>query len=264
MRRLAAAQLAEAALGLSGGGDADKAVHEARKSIKKVRSLLRLVRYGLDVRRAENDVLRDIARSLAPLREAGVLEALAARLAEEAGVAAPALTGGAAMPNDPAERIAAAAAALEAASGRAKDWPLQGKPEKVLRKGIERIAAAAQAAMEPALAAGEAEAMHEFRKRVKDRWYAARLLEPCWPEMMAPEVAAADALGEMLGDHHDLAELGMRLPAKAPKALRRLIDDRSDALLAEIRPLARRLHAEAPEALAARWTAWWAQSPLAG
>ena len=56
---------------------AAKAVHSARKDIKKARALLRLARPDLDeaTYRRENDALRDIARSLTAAREADVLAA---------------------------------------------------------------------------------------------------------------------------------------------------------------------------------------------
>ena len=49
-----------------------------------------------------------------------------------------------------------------------------------------------------------AEAMHEWRKRVKYHSYHLRLLEPVWPAMLKAQVGAAKRLEELLGDHHDL------------------------------------------------------------
>src|SRR4051794_26191676 len=49
----------------------DEAIHEARKSIKKVRALLRIMGAELgDIRRRENTRLRDIARRLSEFRDA--------------------------------------------------------------------------------------------------------------------------------------------------------------------------------------------------
>lgn len=51
------------------------AIHETRKAIKRIRSLLRAARSGLGekVYRRENAAFRDMARTLAPLRDATVL-----------------------------------------------------------------------------------------------------------------------------------------------------------------------------------------------
>jgi CHAD domain-containing protein len=56
-------------------GDLDRAVHEARKAMKRIRALLRLVRpvIGDDVYRVENAILRDTARIIAPIRDGRVM-----------------------------------------------------------------------------------------------------------------------------------------------------------------------------------------------
>src|SRR5436190_3926399 len=59
----------------------DSGIHEARKALKKARAALRLLRPRLEpaAYRAENALLRDAGRALAPLREArSMLDALAA------------------------------------------------------------------------------------------------------------------------------------------------------------------------------------------
>src|ERR1017187_822783 len=53
----------------------EQATHDARKALKRVRALLRLVRTGLGVKiyRQENRSFRKVARSLSPRRDAEVL-----------------------------------------------------------------------------------------------------------------------------------------------------------------------------------------------
>ena len=69
--------------------DVASAIHDTRKDMKKLRSLLRLVRDGLGEQRyrTENDRYRDAARQLSPAREAEVnlstLDALRKRYADE-------------------------------------------------------------------------------------------------------------------------------------------------------------------------------------
>src|SRR5919109_184691 len=89
VRRIATEQLGSAIRRLSDaeGDDRAEAVHDARKSVKKARALLRLVRPGLDssAYRAEMDALRDAGRLLSGTRNADVLlatiDTLAARYA---------------------------------------------------------------------------------------------------------------------------------------------------------------------------------------
>src|SRR5689334_17059489 len=80
VRRIALEELDEAVSQLGGarGAGRDEAVHEARKSVKKVRALLRLVQPELgDTYRGESRVLRDAGRTLSAFRDAGsVIEAL--------------------------------------------------------------------------------------------------------------------------------------------------------------------------------------------
>ena len=84
VRRIAGEQLGNAAARLEGGSNPETSVHEARKSLKRTRALLRLVRPGLgeaDFRKA-NARLRDIARSLSAARDRDVVRALLKGLEE--------------------------------------------------------------------------------------------------------------------------------------------------------------------------------------
>src|SRR4051794_709128 len=83
VRRIAAGRADNALEELRGESDEDDAgaVHEARKNLKKLRSLLRLVRgeLGDDVYRRENERIRDAGRELSGSRDADVkLETVAA------------------------------------------------------------------------------------------------------------------------------------------------------------------------------------------
>ena len=77
LRRVASEQLGDALTGLRDpdGTDPVKAVHEARKSVKKSRAALRLARPALpkDAYRREDQALRDAGRSLSGARDADVL-----------------------------------------------------------------------------------------------------------------------------------------------------------------------------------------------
>src|ERR1017187_1474953 len=56
------------------GGKRDEAIHEARKSLKKTRAVLRLMRGELGpVYRMENTRLRDLGRTLSEFRDAGAM-----------------------------------------------------------------------------------------------------------------------------------------------------------------------------------------------
>src|SRR5262245_24048449 len=75
LQRIFHAQLDEAITVLSGSRVDDEQVHDARKTLKKARATLRLMRdeLGKSVYARENGALRDAARPLGSVRDARVL-----------------------------------------------------------------------------------------------------------------------------------------------------------------------------------------------
>ncbi len=243
-------------------------VHEIRKRLKKARALLRLVRPGFPGYAAENAALRDTGRMISQARDAEVLVATLAALAEGAGRGDQAALRRAAAVIGPGAETAdalpgALAPALRGIRKRAADWKTGHGGFRAFRPGIEDALAAAARAQVRALKAPGDEAVHEWRKRVKDHWYHARLLSAIWPEAMAPRIAAAGALGEMLGEAQDLAVLSARIVGTplAPDdraTILRLAAARAENIRARSRMLGRRLFAEPPGHVADRWEGWWA------
>lgn len=270
LRRIADEQFKTALDAVAADGPLPPRVHEMRKSVKKLRGLLRLVRPGFDGFRRENDALREAARGLTALREADVNLATLDRLLPGADLvpeAAAALREAVARPpvaSSPAPPAAEALALfgdrMQALRARAKSWRITGDGFDALAAGLEKTWAEARKRMEPALADPTDEAVHQWRKRVKDHWYQARLLAPIWPEAMEPHIATADRLGEALGDHHDLAVLAGVLkglntrPAKSVAALAR---KRQKVLIRAAGVYARRLFADSAPCLTDRWRQWW-------
>lgn len=270
------------------GDEPAKAIHEARKSLKKTRALLRLVRPALGdgVYRAENAALRDAAAQLSATRDADVLVATVDKLAavgagrlpgtdfdrvREALVAEAAAhradgAAAAARPADAREPAAAAAAVaqeLRAAHARIDDWPLDGAGWETAVAGIsvayERgLTERARAEADPTVAH-----LHDWRKRVKDLWYHHRLLKPVWPAVMAAWGEEAHILSEQLGDDHDLAVLRDRLeqglaidlPLDVAPLLA-LIEERRAQLQGDARLIAARLYVEKPKAFERRLGGW--------
>ena len=166
------------------------AIHETRKDLKKVRSLLRLARPCLpdDAYRRTNARLRAIARVLAGTRDDDVLIEVADALAERhAGVlpasAFEALSARLAA-NAAARRAGAGGAKrdattreLEAADADVERWLLRRCDADALGRGTLRAYRRGRAAMRRAEREPITEHLHEWRKRVKDLWYDARLLD---------------------------------------------------------------------------------------
>ena len=260
LRRLAAEEL--------GAMSEAAGVHDARKRVKKLRAALRLVRAGFRGAADEGAALRDAAQGLSGQRDAEVMLAVFDRLAAEgeapdlrahlAARVAAAQDGGTAFP------VFLSAVAL--VQERSPTWVVKGKSARVLAAGLTVTRERGQRAMAKALRSGpESEAMHEWRKRVKDLWYQARLFQPVWPAVMDPVVSAAGDLGEALGDHHDLVVFRDVLDAVAGDALLAAdaseLRDRAGLGLIAITDKAgadgARLLAGDPGAVAAQWVDLW-------
>jgi CHAD domain-containing protein len=266
IRRVATEQIDGALKGV--GADASplpQHIHDARKAVKKLRGLIRLMRPGFPAYPAENDALRSAGQSIAALRDAQVMLVTYDAMARLAGVSDSALravftgaTSDAENPDATARAVQDFITRMASIRDRATQWKIRGHGFHVLEGGLARTFAGARTAERKARRAPDAETVHTWRKRVKDHWYQARLLRPIWPAMMDPQITAADTLGEALGDYHDLSVLIDLLP---PGPNTDLVTDAATArqaeLLATAHPLSRRLFAGEADALTARWHTWW-------
>ena len=210
--------------------DLDAAVHESRKRLKEVRSLLRLCRTtlvdpdGRRVRGRENDALRDAARGLSGARDAAVavktLETLRAQYADQ--LAADAFTDVLGRLRDRHARIAAETTgetvrasrdAIAAVRDRVNDWRLDADGWDAVADGLKRVYRRGRDDFHDRRAAQDVrdddpEAWHDWRKRAKDLRYAFEYLSEPAPLVVGKGMRkAAKDLTDHLGDDHDLQEL---------------------------------------------------------
>jgi len=240
----------------------EERVHNARKRFKETRALIRLVREPLgDQYAVENAWFRDAGRELAAARDAdAVLEAL-----EKLELHRPTKTRfrktleahrDALSSEELETRVAHVLDQLGAAQERLARWPELGDSFDSVASGLQRAYRGGRRAM---LDAHTPEAMHEWRKLVKEHWYHVQLLRQAWPEMMKPYASVLETLSRALGDHHDLVVLRERAGRPTP-ALTRAIDERQRVLDEQARELGRRIYAETPKAWLTRmrrvWRAW--------
>lgn len=288
VRRCATEQLSSAIAELSTAtGNPVSAVHSARKSVKKNRSLLRLMRGGLEgrQRRSENDALRAVARTLGEIRDRDVLlqtlDELADRFAgqvpqasfEAIREAIPASGSGAGSFEDRAPPIGEAVDDLRAGLRRAEEWRLHDDGWSALRAGLIRGYRRGRRAFRAARSKPTAANIHEWRKRVKDLWYHTRLLRSAAPDILRGQAKEAHRLSDILGDDHDLSMLREALLSADPgipadvDAVLGLIEYRRRELQVEAFLLGERLYAEPPKAFARRmkryWKAWRAETKTA-
>jgi len=196
----------------------DEAVHKARKDLKKLRALLRLVKDGLGESRykRENRALRDVARGLADFRDATVRMALVEALRERMGEDAPVVALGMAeervrgmhgeIHSDGALEDAAKDArhALKRAKQRIRYWPLDHADGFALfRDGLRDSYASGRLACERCLIHPSAGNFHEWRKQCKYLRYQLRFLHHAAPEKMDHLIRTLRDLTDRLGDDHD-------------------------------------------------------------
>jgi CHAD domain-containing protein len=264
-----AAGRAEAALERlreAGAGEIETgvAIHGARKDMKKLRTVLRLLCDALSKRRyrCANAHFRDAGGTLSGSRDAEVkLQTLEGLWEHRAGLPADAVEAWrkilardreAAKDTVRSEALVAEAAAeIEAGLEEIRRWHLEGDAWKTIAGPLTRTYRRGRKAMKAA-AAGGGDEIHEWRKRAKDLWYELRLLSGSWPVPLKATAEEAHRLSELLGDHHDLAVLRedlreRNLGAEETQALSAAIDRHQAELAAGAISLGRRLYAERPQ-----------------
>ena len=275
VRRVATHQVERGLTDLD-GDDPNEGIHQVRKRCKKLRALVRLVRDAdEDLHARENAAFRDTARRASHLRDdAAMVEAydvLAAAYQEHVDLDGfgPVRDALVARRDDAApavdEVLTAIRSDLEAARGRIATWELPGDGFEMLAGGLERTYRRSRKRYHDAYADGTTEAFHEWRKRVKYHRYQVRLLQDAWPSVLKSRRQELHALGELLGDDHDLAVLRARLHAGPEEhggtdlvaALTGLLDRRRATLQVRADHLGARLFAERPGAFVDRVGAYW-------
>lgn len=269
LRAAAAEQLDDAIRQLTDEPDAVRATHETRKDLKKVRSLLRLAAPGMPAkqRRDSNARLRAIAAQLAGARDADVMVQTVDRLRVRFAGQVPARAFTTAR-----RRFAAQAQATEVPAGvvdalrdelaALADWQVDGVDRPALAGGVALAYARGRAGFRAAREEPTVDGLHEWRKRVKDLWYHAKLLEESWPRMWVAVGDEAHALSDLLGDDHDLGVLAERFGAQTWPAsvdadtFIRFCHQLRGELQAEAFALGARLYAEKPKAFARRTGAY--------
>jgi CHAD domain-containing protein len=279
VRRVARGRIDHAIDELRGTSDSTRAeaVHEARKDMKKLRALLRLVRdeLGDDVYRRENDCFRETARRLSGIRDAEVMLATLSELeriyGELPGAGSrlrPALVANRFRLSGASLRPASEAAieTLTAARERIDAWPLHSDGFDAFEAGVRRSYRRGRREFRAVQELPTAQHMHEWRKRVKDLWYHVTLLQDAWRPVLKALADEAHELSERLGDEHDVSVLREWAHAHATslnggdpllRGFDAIVADRRRELQGEAFGYAARLYADKPRMFADKLDGWW-------
>jgi CHAD domain-containing protein len=208
----------------STGQKREEAIHEARKSFKKIRGAMRLVQPELgQIYRAENIRMRDVARQLSQIRDAQAIIEVFDQIREKYGDtlqkdALASIRHG--LENSKRETenganvnqvVRRALTVLRASAKRVKGWPLNKDGFQAIATGLKNRYRRGRDAMRIAQKDPAPENYHEWRKRVKDHWYHVRLLESLWTDVMQAHEGSLKNLETWLGDDHNLVVLRQTL-----------------------------------------------------
>ncbi len=255
----------------------DENIHTARKSLKKARAVLRLLRDGMsdDVYQAENSGLRDAGRVLSPIRDARSLidafDSLHDRYTKELEK----------VELEPLRKILqsnltkarrrlnldlpAKSAELKNCIRGLEDCLVLTKREDfaaidpaVRGPGLQRVYRTGRKAFAEARAVRTTEALHEYRKQVKYLFNAIDGLDAAQDDRNSRTNSKilkwADRVGERLGDDHELAVLSLEISratytpvdSSVIKILHELIERRRVKLEKGALRLGKKLYAQKP------------------
>jgi CHAD domain-containing protein len=271
IRRIALGQIDDILDRLEGrsGDDLGTAIHESRKSLKRLRTVVRLVEaeLGEELSAHENAAFRDAGRMLSGPRDSQVMVEAFDAVLERYGVGSGAadlagfrsrlvrsheriraeLTAG-------APALAEVERAIRAARGRVDAWPLEQQGFDLLAPGLRRAYRRGRRARRAALEEPTPERLHEWRKGVKDLWYSVQIVEGAGPRRLKPLVQSTHELSELLGDDHDLVLLEQQ---DASQTLRSLTERRRGELQVQAFELGEALYRDAPGAFVRRIQKGW-------
>ncbi len=283
LRRLALDQIDKARRTLSAANDPVSDIHETRKCLKRLRSLLRFMQASLspkDMKR-EHRRYRDIARQLSSLRDRHVmlttathLEAMTENHNESAFAALRQLTVGQPLADgvaiEASEIVAEVMAALEEAGDAMRRVTIRKVSIATLTQGVAASYRDGRTALGHFGRTASCESTHDLRKAVQHHQRHLQLISLLWPEYFDAMVAEARRLAQMLGDHHDLTVLAQfvgdhaddGLTAGQVAELHAAIGARQTDLRTAAAPIARRLFAEKPARFQQRMIDLWRAATL--
>ncbi len=279
-RRVASEEVATVQSGLQAkNADGASTTHEARQSFKRLRALLRFAEatLGEDFDQ-ENHRWREAGRRLAALRDGTVLQQTFDRVVAESGDGLPAneiamlradiVRDG--TETDAAETRRMLRSVLRDLRGAERRLAALDWPETVddIAQGLRGSQSRLRKSWKHARSDRSSEALHRWRKRVKDHSTQLRLLRLLAPHETRARREAQKRLAALLGEEHDLSLLAERLsraaiaPAAEPVRGRLLeaVKKRRKALRRRAFRAAEKTCSDKPKAFAALLTAAWKQT----
>jgi CHAD domain-containing protein len=275
VRRIGLEQIEQVEAKLRAEDDVATAVHDARRCLKRLRALLRLIRPGLEaeVYRNETQRIAQVGRMLAGARDRFVMCQTVARVEKATGPLGDdcaakiiaLITDGHDLTAPPdAETRREALRKLGISRKFFSGSTLRGLTMTDVWEGLEKSYRKNRQACKEAYRRPTDENFHAWRKAVQQHWRHMSLLSRAWPEAMTARAAEAKAISQILGEDHDLAVLVAFVSQNRDKLPEEAVDSlvqHAKSAQKDLRALAKlhgdRLLLEKPEDLVGRISGYW-------
>lgn len=226
LKAIAALQLESAIAELRGNNVSPEAIHNARTTIKKVRSIIELTApsFTRDQRNDLTGLLREAASRMAPLRDAQVLLDTFDLLLEKKGLSQEQFAtlrdglvdSARQRRSNDTRQIPHVIRLLKRIQKSIPEWNLDELSGKDLQRRIRRTYRRGRSTLELCATTGDQEQFHAWRKLVKQLWYQLRMTSRHWSDQARTLITGTGAIGESAGSERDLAMLEHWLK-KGPK-----------------------------------------------
>jgi CHAD domain-containing protein len=277
VRRIVLRQLDLAASELVSVGDpeSDEAVHDARRRVKKIRAIIRLIRPVLDKPHRSDPDLRRVSKMLAPVADGkGVIDTLNELLhryrKQLPRKTAAAIRSDLIAREKQIDRKAADDGVLQEAKRtlrlereRVKQWKLSEDGFRAIAPGLKESVRRARAGMVTAWRRPNAANHHTWRRHVKNHWFHVRLLQGRCNGGLQPYQHQLEALDGVLGEYHNLVLLHEVLVSDSTLSRRevarclRIVERYQRALRRNAQVLGMRIYDEKPRRFVRRVKHLW-------
>ncbi len=259
--------------------DVHKAIHETRKSIKRIRAVLRMIRdeIGYSSYFRENVFYRDLSRNLSEIRNFEVLSGSIQTLQKDLSNTIPPevfvsleeeldrqkreVTGGLDKLN---QLLKKTASEIDSGRERINDFPIRHDDFGALEGGLSRVYRQGRRYLRNARKNPSPTRLHDLRKRMKYFWYQVDILQPIFPGPMKAYASTLEMISENLGVYHDLQVLQEFLAgseiiqdARVNEALQEACIAKKSMLLQNIWPMAGMAYSEKPQSMVNRLASYW-------
>jgi len=280
--RMTIEQLGRARRDLSSAQNIQQGVHQARRCLKRSRSLVRLARLILGEKRfhTENRTYRDLGRALARPREASALLEIIERLSlrDDFSAFQPLLTEiKQLILLDKSKRetelevvaLSSLIKTLDASIANWKKKPLPPAQFEDMAHGFALSYERGRKSLKRAIKTKNSFFLHEWRKDVQQCWRQMQVLTLIWPDDIMPRIYLARDISKLLGTEHDLNELLIYMKSKKhhwksnpkikslTKPFRKAVKGVQRDLCLHALERGRRLYAIETEALSKAMTIYW-------